>query len=772
MVAATVGRACAEDCLVWRNVGCPLLSRVICVFVAWCFSCGAIFAQGASPDFADPMSSREFATLMRSHANVTPEQWATLHLLHEDSLRESAALRGGEIEAFFADEIRMSAGIWRPEVEKGLLPRRRRIASQIASIEGRLFENVVTVVGEESQPAIERARMERECQRRESEIQRNGLSPGGEGDLTPFVLALEWEADKRPEVLASLTEYQRRLVSLLRSMADAAPDAAPFPSRAAPGGSSDASRRQAEVVRLKTEVRSTHWRLVESLERIAPRGGATLRERWLRERYGAIGSSPRPAYPLKAALRVRGIDEESRLRLASALKEIDEADRSLIKKAVQIIDENDAAIPGALRPGEVDERLASLEAEYRRLGERASALVTELLGRDRARVAIRRAWNRDFGDTSWTIDVAEPDAATPPRSERAGQSLGLEAIAKGLTRAQCDAILKRCGRDASESASLAAAFERYQSALEANVAPAAKEMMGALGRPSSADKPRNALVYAVRAALEAAEAPLFASLAAQVPPEKAPIVAAARTRRLFEVWTSRSMLTSQVVAQVEMPSDPIVTIERATRDEALRERLTTIAFAEAPALLVSVRALEATLAEPVEDRLAAAKRQWAAREACIGAFANLRTKLLQLIDVAHRPRFEAALLCAAYPSLEHYRSAGQAVDAALALEGLSAESRAAIEKLDAEFAVAYLDCCKRMTPARQPEPESPNQIGQWMMIDGLQGRRVGRARFEREELSAHTITKLRSLLTPEQQAAVPAIDRLDVYVAAGTAGSS
>jgi hypothetical protein len=727
-------------------------------------------AQGAGFEFPEPMSSREFAALMRSHAKVTREQWLTLHLLHEDAIGESAALRDGEIETYFAEQARRSGGILSEAVERELLPRRRRINALIAAIDDRLFDRVLLVLGDESRRAIEGARLERECERLERDVQRYALTPFGEGDLTPHVLAVTWSEEEREPARERLLEYQQKLVSLLRSMRDVAPDAANY----VPGAPIPLTQERKELVRLKTEVRRAHRQLLDDLDRLTPKGGAKVRAAWTAKRYGRVGASPRPAFPLKAALRVRGLDDESRARLASALEEIESADRTNLRSAIELVDAQQSQMPTPRWSAGGDEQLKELEAKHEAMVRRATELARGVLGQEVCKVVTRRAWNGDFSDPNWSIDIEAPEPArTSDNDSSRGRTL-FESMAKGLPWERYLAIGHAAHLDAGQVATLADVHQRCLDEVAKVMAnrdrPAAGSAPGPTAGIASPFGVGGAEVHqrvlARREGLERAEAILFDHLASVAEPADQSTVAAARYRRLFEVWTAPSIQTSNVVAQVELPSDPFAAIGRAVGDDALTTKLEAMVVSDASAILDCVRALAKASANADLGPLERAKAEWSARQACHVRYTALRAKLIENVPAALRPRFEAVLLCEANPPLEDWADAGDAISAALTLETLAPEAREGIEKLAAEFAARYLNCCKRMLPDPVPEPETQIDVSRWMTSDSIQERRRGRAAFERSELSAHTITKLRSLLTPEQQDAIPAIDRLDVYVQA------
>jgi hypothetical protein len=165
--------------------------------------------------------------------------------------------------------------------------------------------------------------------------------------------------------------------------------------------------------------------------------------------------------------------------------------------------------------------------------------------------------------------------------------------------------------------------------------------------------------------------------------------------------------------------------------------------------------------ESMRQRAAAESRLAKARRA-VGAQAIAgRDAVERALPEALRPAYRSAWLAAAVPSAYRDRSdALPAVDRARALADLGDAQRAQLDALRNDHASrhrASCDAIAEMTVAQRSRMEDAMQSESGRGMDSMFGaaRMLSDARFERRELDAQTLRRLRSALTPEQARQVP-----------------
>lgn len=132
-----------------------------------------------------------------------------------------------------------------------------------------------------------------------------------------------------------------------------------------------------------------------------------------------------------------------------------------------------------------------------------------------------------------------------------------------------------------------------------------------------------------------------------------------------------------------------------------------------------------------------------------------RDAVAAALSAEGRAAFRRAWLREAAPkAFADTRDAMPSLDAAFMIPGLSEAQRSQVNALRGEHASQHADACERLAElaVAARAPAGPNR-------GGAPGRdaEVADVRFERVELNARSLRRLRSILTPEQAAAVPAL---------------
>jgi len=134
-----------------------------------------------------------------------------------------------------------------------------------------------------------------------------------------------------------------------------------------------------------------------------------------------------------------------------------------------------------------------------------------------------------------------------------------------------------------------------------------------------------------------------------------------------------------------------------------------------------------------------------------------RNAVLQALPESARAQFESAWLRAAAPKVyADARDAAAKLDAAAALATLSAPQRQQLDALRADHAARHRAACDRIARAVvEGTPGGAEALGTTRPKDN--NIQVSDGRFERAELNARTLRRLRSILSADQQAAVPGL---------------
>ncbi len=725
-------------------------------------------AQGCEGLVSDPMSSLGFAALLRRHVQPTPSQWLVLHTMHEDYIAGALALRDGDIEELLAERAGRMGGVFDPAVERGLEPRRRRASASLGALDARLFDDAAALLGESHRDGIEGVRMQRERDRLGEEIQRTGISPRGEGDLTPAVLDVRWTPEERQRFVPVLRGYQAHILGLMRKLAEVALDASPFEPPRDPHHLAAVD----EARRLKSEMQKAHRGVLKELAIVVtPERMRQVRRLWIERHYPQLWMPRDAPVPARLALRSTGLTQEQRTALASMAVATIEQDDRLVEQAMARLDELAIAreIRGAMDAS--DERLAELIAARKELQHSAREQVIALLGTPEFVALERRGWNVDLDEPGPPIDVTEPVRDPPMPAERVEDAAPFESCARPLTMDDCVAIAAAAGlskeslaRANAEIESAHAAYEeRWRGATDEAQRSYAQLLRGAPGGPDLLYGPANEL----RIRCGAVDASLFDAIGAALgpSPEALRALRVARLDRAFTLWTSLPLSATSVVTRAPMPFNPLRVLRLASLDERSTSALVDVVLRRADALLAATEAFQRDMANADGDRLVRGRRIWASRTAAAREFAALREELIAAADETERARLETLLLRAAYPAIADPRDAGIAIRAVVRRTDLSDIQREQLAELRRWFDRHSLDACRRLLPAPLAKPQSERDLSRVMSFEGEEVIRAERGRFERDELNAHAITRLRTMLTAEQQADVPELARLDAFEA-------
>lgn len=136
-----------------------------------------------------------------------------------------------------------------------------------------------------------------------------------------------------------------------------------------------------------------------------------------------------------------------------------------------------------------------------------------------------------------------------------------------------------------------------------------------------------------------------------------------------------------------------------------------------------------------------------------------RAAVLAALPESSRGAFDAAWLRAAAPKVyADARDAMATLDAARSLATLTPQQRQQIDALRGEHAARHRDVCDRIaTAVVVAKPGGSKALGAARPKDT--NIQVSDGRFERAELNARTLRRLRSILSDEQQAALPGLSR-------------
>jgi hypothetical protein len=148
-----------------------------------------------------------------------------------------------------------------------------------------------------------------------------------------------------------------------------------------------------------------------------------------------------------------------------------------------------------------------------------------------------------------------------------------------------------------------------------------------------------------------------------------------------------------------------------------------------------------------------------ASKAITAAAIAMRDAVLAVLPEDGKERFRSAWLRAAAPKVyADTRDAMPTLDAALSVAGVSEAQKSQVNALRGEHAARHRELCDRLAVAViASKPGGAAILG--TSVSGDANAQVADGRFERAELNARSLRRLRSVLTPEQRAALPALSR-------------
>lgn len=211
--------------------------RLILVLMALLPSAAAIaqgFRSGVSTALPSPISSLELARFA-SMMNLTAEQlraWGDAHERYKakwKALGESGAAMAAFIEARKAVEgVPFRAQPPKAAIDKWMSAHQTVFAT-MATLDARLFDELIPLLAEHQQPPLQRAKLSRERTRLVGdELVAEWLNPNTKTDLCEIFATIEVKAgdalsaDDRTAMWASLDDYQTQWVSKLRGVQTAA----------------------------------------------------------------------------------------------------------------------------------------------------------------------------------------------------------------------------------------------------------------------------------------------------------------------------------------------------------------------------------------------------------------------------------------------------------------------------------------------------------------------------------------------------------------------
>ena len=158
-----------------------------------------------------------------------------------------------------------------------------------------------------------------------------------------------------------------------------------------------------------------------------------------------------------------------------------------------------------------------------------------------------------------------------------------------------------------------------------------------------------------------------------------------------------------------------------------------------------------------------------ADSAITAAAITVRDAVLAALPEDGKERFRSAWLRAAAPKVyADARDAMPTLDAALSVAGVSESQKSQVNALRGEHAARHRELCDRLALAViASKPGGAKVLGTTVAADA--NAQVADGRFERAELNARSLRRLRSVLTPEQRAALPALSRATTPPAPGRA---
>lgn len=194
------------------------------------------FRSGVSTALPPPISSLELARFA-SMMNLTAEQLRAWSESHERYKAEWKALGddggGGAIAAFIEARKAVEGTPFRAQPPKAAIDKwmnaHQTVFAAIATLDARLFDELVPILAEQQQPLLQRAKLSRERTRLAGdELVAEWLNPNTKTDLCEVFATVEAKAgdglsaDDKAALWASLDDYQAQWVGKLRGLQSSA----------------------------------------------------------------------------------------------------------------------------------------------------------------------------------------------------------------------------------------------------------------------------------------------------------------------------------------------------------------------------------------------------------------------------------------------------------------------------------------------------------------------------------------------------------------------
>ncbi|HMN96224.1 MAG TPA: hypothetical protein PKC43_07915 [Phycisphaerales bacterium] len=783
-------------------------------------------AQGTSGQLPDPVSLQELTALLDRYVGASPAQWEQIDAIHDRYKTEFARLRDGEIQKFLDDARKLQGGgIPDRKLVEDYFRDQTRIESRIRALDSGLFDQIQGVLDETQAVAMPRVRLARERATYRSPMTM-GMFGSAPVDLTELLGRMELPraqmAGLDPELVPYEAQLTRELGKLHSSMGRMMMDM--LDALVAEGF---AEMDEQEMMANPEKIRE----MMEAMSRIMNAIGGKSREisgeivklnhrarravaqklppetarRFLREYvtrgYPMLGESTRHAErQLKAALRLRGIDDQQREALSQVLDSWYTEDDRLLEEFMKAADESSA---GQSMFDMSPARWEAIQSEAAQRTERRQALDTAHVDRAKGIVGPDLAPRID-AVRSGQLDEAhfqpEPSAAelatAPEEPGRRRRFSGDGSLASQIDSTTTAGWVRQLGLSASERSIVEVLHGDYVTRWQAEVSPRIEEITAATTRlyggfdgerrsdPSAVDDLYAARTRAI-AAIDAVDDEFLSSIRAVFEDEdRREAIELIALERALDGVTAYGMyggFAENHEADVNLASVLATALEDSAEFDAARAAL----LAHAEALVQTSRELRRTslrhqqemerfnvrfmtlddgaaLPQPDDSIQVDMQAASAANAAAAAARAAAAKAATESIGAAISPeaaaQFRRKYNREAFPNIFADReSASRYLDRALDLSDLDDVQRLALEKLRDEYTTAYEALSDRMIAAvggvSMPSMGDPEGWRSWQE----QRNRLDRIRFERDDLSTKTVRRLRQFLSEAQIQRVPGL---------------
>ena len=427
--------------------------RALCVALVVLAASVPAGAQGTSGQLPDPLSTSDLKRLLSMYVHPTDAEMATIEALHDDYRAQFRTFRESDIEQFLAEMQKlMGTGVPTKAAVQDFTRKYERINTRIAEIDNGFFDAIGTLLGDERQVSVKRARDARA--RARISMGFLGQMPGVLGGSLPDVAAMAIESKLPASVMAEiqpeLISYEERLTGLAREMSSAGVrmmiEMVEALEKAGYANLSEEEMMK-DPERMKGMMEAVQAALAAAMKPIMDKAGAVydtnrrtfrsvhghlsgdearkFRLRYVRTAYPEIGSDPASAERLiKLALRIRALDENTRSSIQAAYESWKTSDDALVDEAMKMADESrkDMAELGFNGMATGHMKLAEFSAKRAELGAKALESIKPMLGDERIKKLYERVAmdQGDMFDDTSDPEAADPNAAPPTVSVRAG----------------------------------------------------------------------------------------------------------------------------------------------------------------------------------------------------------------------------------------------------------------------------------------------------------------------------------------------------------------